>query len=170
MSSISTMTTFGAPAGAFTSKRGGAFASRASSVVIALVAGSWIGSTVRSSLSCAPAGRVNAALTARLRAARMVLVFVMFGCYELGVARSLASTFCAPTPHCWSAVSAVKRERPGRDAGGFRRPCRDGRIRGLAHSVNAREPSRFIRSARSIVIWPSRPVPARVSRRWETAG
>ncbi len=34
MSSISTITTLGAPAGAFTSKRGGAFASRASSVVI----------------------------------------------------------------------------------------------------------------------------------------
>ncbi len=34
MSSISTMTTFGAPSGAFTSKRGGALALRASISVI----------------------------------------------------------------------------------------------------------------------------------------
>jgi hypothetical protein len=35
MSSIRTITTLGAPAGAFTSKRGGAFALRASTSVIA---------------------------------------------------------------------------------------------------------------------------------------
>ena len=48
MSSISTITTLGAPSGAFTSKRGGAFASRASSVVMASGTGSCTGSTVRS--------------------------------------------------------------------------------------------------------------------------
>jgi len=47
MSSISTITTFGAPCGAFTSKRGGAFASRASKVVIGASFGSGIGRTVR---------------------------------------------------------------------------------------------------------------------------
>ena len=60
MSSISTMTTFGAPCGAFTSKRGGGVASRASSVVIGAAFGSAIGSTVRSigygSLLCAGRG------------------------------------------------------------------------------------------------------------------
>src|SRR5882762_1063102 len=51
MSSISTMTTLGAPGGAFTSKRAGAFALRASSSVIGFVVGSAIGSTVRSSVA-----------------------------------------------------------------------------------------------------------------------
>ena len=48
MSSIRTIRTFGAPSGALTSKRGGALALRASSVVICGVIGSGIGSTVRS--------------------------------------------------------------------------------------------------------------------------
>ena len=43
-----TMITFGAPSGAFTSNRGGAFASRASSVVMVGGRGSGIGKTVRS--------------------------------------------------------------------------------------------------------------------------
>ena len=51
MSSISTITTFGAPSGAFTSKRGGALAFRASSSLMTAGAGSWIGRTVRSSPS-----------------------------------------------------------------------------------------------------------------------
>ena len=51
MSSISTISTFGRPVGAFTSNRGGAFALRASSVVIGVSFGSGIGSTVRSSVS-----------------------------------------------------------------------------------------------------------------------
>jgi hypothetical protein len=49
MSSISTMTTLGAPAGAFTSNRGGALARRASCSVMDGVGGSAIGKTVRSS-------------------------------------------------------------------------------------------------------------------------
>ena len=49
MSSISTITTFGAPSGALTSKRGGALALRASSSLMTATAGSWIGRTVRSS-------------------------------------------------------------------------------------------------------------------------
>jgi hypothetical protein len=49
MSSISTITTFGAPSGALTSKRAGALASRASSSLYVGTAGSWIGRTVRSS-------------------------------------------------------------------------------------------------------------------------
>ena len=49
MSSMRTMTTLGAPFGAFTSNRGGALASRASSSVIASYFGSAIGRTVRSS-------------------------------------------------------------------------------------------------------------------------
>ena len=48
MSSISTMTTFGAPSGALTSNRGGAVASRASSVVIVGGVAPTIGRTVRS--------------------------------------------------------------------------------------------------------------------------
>src|SRR5512144_658447 len=48
MSSIRTMSTLGAPVGALTSKRGGAFALRASSSVNVGGAGAWIGSTVRS--------------------------------------------------------------------------------------------------------------------------
>src|SRR5262245_52431008 len=48
MSSIRTMSTLGAPAGAFTSKRGGSVALRASTSVMAGGAGSGIGSTVRS--------------------------------------------------------------------------------------------------------------------------
>src|ERR1700692_4876031 len=47
MSSINTMTTFGAPFGAFTANRGGAFALRASSVVIGAYFGSGIGRTSR---------------------------------------------------------------------------------------------------------------------------
>src|SRR4051812_11276319 len=47
MSSISTMTTLGAPRGALTSKRGGALALRALTWVIALTFGSGIGRTVR---------------------------------------------------------------------------------------------------------------------------
>jgi hypothetical protein len=46
-SSINTITMLAAPAGAFTSKRAGAFALRASSSVIGLCVGSGIGSTVR---------------------------------------------------------------------------------------------------------------------------
>jgi hypothetical protein len=53
MSSTSTMTTFGAPAGGFISKRGGAFAWRTSSSVTAARVGSAIGSTRRSSPSIA---------------------------------------------------------------------------------------------------------------------
>ena len=53
ISSIITRSTFGALAGAFTSKRGGAVALRASNVVIAGRFGSEIGNTVRSSLSAA---------------------------------------------------------------------------------------------------------------------
>ena len=55
MSSISTMTTFGAPSGALTSQRGGAVALRASSSVNFCGAGSWIGRTVRSSVPSAVA-------------------------------------------------------------------------------------------------------------------
>ena len=58
MSSISTMTTFGAPLGAVTSKRGGALTLRASISVYVGRRGSAIGSTVRSSLpeACAMRG------------------------------------------------------------------------------------------------------------------
>jgi hypothetical protein len=55
MSSISTMTTFGAPAGAFTSNRGGAVTFRASISVKVGRAGSAIGRTVRS-IDAVPAG------------------------------------------------------------------------------------------------------------------
>src|SRR5262245_8500503 len=48
MSSMRTMSTLGAPAGAFTSKRVGGFASRASSTVDLGMSGSRIGRTVRS--------------------------------------------------------------------------------------------------------------------------
>jgi hypothetical protein len=48
MSSINTITTFGAPSGAWTSNRGGAVASRASSVVIVGAVAPTIGSTLRS--------------------------------------------------------------------------------------------------------------------------
>ncbi len=47
MSSISTITTLGAPCGALTSKRGGGFTLRASSSVIEAAFGSAIGSVVR---------------------------------------------------------------------------------------------------------------------------
>src|SRR5271166_2246730 len=50
-SSSKTMTTFGALAGAFTSKRGGALALRTSRTVTGVIFGSGIGRTVRSSLS-----------------------------------------------------------------------------------------------------------------------
>ena len=53
MSSISTISTLGALAGALTSNRGGALALRASSVVIGASFGSGIGRTVRSRLSAA---------------------------------------------------------------------------------------------------------------------
>src|SRR5260370_41106211 len=46
MSSINTMTMFGAPLGGLTSKRGGALALRASRSVIVLMAGSGIGRTL----------------------------------------------------------------------------------------------------------------------------
>jgi len=55
MSSISTMTTFGAPGGAFTSTRGGGVTLRASIPVPALKGGSAIGSTVRS-IAAGPGG------------------------------------------------------------------------------------------------------------------
>ena len=51
MSSMSTMSTLGAPAGAFTSNRGGAFAFLTSSSVIGGYLGSGMGRTVRSRLS-----------------------------------------------------------------------------------------------------------------------
>ena len=54
MSSISTMSTFGAPAGALTSNRGGALALRASSTVLCGYFGSGIGRTVRSVGSTTP--------------------------------------------------------------------------------------------------------------------
>jgi hypothetical protein len=74
MSSISTITTLGAPCGALTSERGGAFASRASSVVIALRCGSWIGSTVRSSPSSWPVcACVLVAASAQTKAAITIL-------------------------------------------------------------------------------------------------
>ena len=57
----------GDPAGAFTSNRGGAFASRASSVVIVSGCGSWIGSTVRSRLSAAQGGAGDRDASARRR-------------------------------------------------------------------------------------------------------
>jgi hypothetical protein len=50
MSSINTMSTFGAPVGALTSNRGGAFALRTSSVAIGAILGSGIGKIVRSKL------------------------------------------------------------------------------------------------------------------------
>src|SRR5215470_6822822 len=56
MSSIRTMRTLGAPAGAFTSKRGGGVALRASSSVIGGYVGSGIGNTVRSVGSTMRAG------------------------------------------------------------------------------------------------------------------
>ena len=68
MSSISTITTLGAPCGAFTSKRGGALALRASSSVIGVTFGSGIGSTVRSSAGasvCAWTAGAGPAIAAR---------------------------------------------------------------------------------------------------------
>jgi hypothetical protein len=53
MSSNKTTTTFGAPLGAVTENAGGAFASRASSVVIVDTCGSGTGNTVRSSATWA---------------------------------------------------------------------------------------------------------------------
>ena len=67
MSSISTMTTFGAPAGAFTSKRGGGVTLRASISVTAGRAGSWIGSTVRSITAGPAAGDGGPVVAARNR-------------------------------------------------------------------------------------------------------
>ncbi len=69
MSSISTMSTFGAPFGAFTSNRGGAFALRASISVIGSCFGSGIGRTERSSaggsvLLCACSRSVSRPLAA----------------------------------------------------------------------------------------------------------
>src|SRR6266436_9147054 len=79
MSSINTMSTFGAPAGALTSNRGGGVAFRTSNTVLCGYWGSGIGSTVRSvgRTTCAGAApwaatgaAVNGAHTrARLRAA-----------------------------------------------------------------------------------------------------
>ena len=61
MSSMSTMTTLGAPAGALTSNRGGAFTLRASSSEYVGRFGSWIGSVVRStSAARAAVDRANA--------------------------------------------------------------------------------------------------------------
>ena len=72
MSSISTTTTLGAFAGAFTSNRAGGLALRASSVVIVCVAGSAIGSAVLSSAGpvCACAG-MAIAIANRLAANRI---------------------------------------------------------------------------------------------------
>jgi hypothetical protein len=53
MSSRRTITTFGAPFGAFTSKRGGAVALRASTSMMAGYSGSGTGNTVRSSVPAA---------------------------------------------------------------------------------------------------------------------
>jgi hypothetical protein len=64
-SSTRTITTFGAPAGAFTSKRGGIAALRASSSVMGGFAGARTGSTVRSSAGWAPAAATNAADSSR---------------------------------------------------------------------------------------------------------
>ncbi len=78
MSSISTITTLGAPCGAVTANRGGAVASRASSVVIAAGLGSAIGSTVRSieyGACCAPA-EVTSAVMVRPMAMRLELIFM----------------------------------------------------------------------------------------------
>src|SRR5450631_1212311 len=55
MSSISTITTLGAPLGALTSNRAGGFAFRASRSLYVGRGGSWIGRTVRSGISCAKA-------------------------------------------------------------------------------------------------------------------
>ena len=60
MSSSSTITTFGAPFGAVTLKRGGALTLRASSSVITGGCGSGIGSTVRSKTSCDQTGTAKA--------------------------------------------------------------------------------------------------------------
>ena len=72
MSSIRTITTLGAPAGAFTWKRAGAFALRASSSVMGWRTGSGIGRTVRSSFSWADAV-VSAIASARARTANEVI-------------------------------------------------------------------------------------------------
>ena len=85
MSSISTMTTFGAPLGAVTSKRGGAFALRASSSLIGGYFGSLTGSTVRSSaapsleaaaapLGCCPRAGPAASPAATSRTAAALLM------------------------------------------------------------------------------------------------
>ena len=64
MSSISTITTLGAPLGAFISNRGGALTLRASSSLYVGRFGSWIGRIVRSSFSCAEAATTWPASTA----------------------------------------------------------------------------------------------------------
>ena len=61
MSSISTISTLGASAGAFTSNRGGAFAFRTSSSVIVGDLGSGIGRTVRSRAPSAASGGADTA-------------------------------------------------------------------------------------------------------------
>ena len=81
MSSMRTISTFGAPAGAFTSKRGGGVTLRASSSVIGGYCGSASGSTVRSGWDPAgtatPAGEAIAAaspeaMTSRRMARRFI--------------------------------------------------------------------------------------------------
>src|SRR5512145_2262486 len=80
MSSISTTTTLGAVAGAFTSNRGGAFALRASSSVIGGFCGSAIGRTVRSSARvacCADTGAMQEVVsnpTTRKPLRRLILI------------------------------------------------------------------------------------------------
>src|SRR6059036_3120239 len=86
MSSMRMMSTFGAPAGAFNSKRGGGFAFRASSSVKVGAGGSWMGSTVRSIAPGAVSPRTvladaaSAPISARARKGRgqVVLFFIFF--------------------------------------------------------------------------------------------